>query len=261
MNSNCISVVVPMYNAENTILNTLTSIIRQSGVDYIKEIIVINDGSKDSSPEIVEKMAEDFPIIRLINKENEGVSRARNLGMEMATGEWIAFCDADDLWVPEKTELQANIIDSYNVDLIGGNYLDKDLKVLFKEIKELHKATTKELCIKMFPQTSTILMKRKIFEKIGGFDETMSHYEDGDYLLKIVGKYNYYYMPQKLVIYGGETACGGTGLSANTKKMNEGAYLSLKHTYERKEISYLFYLLMRVFYKLKSLRRNILLRK
>ena len=262
MNRASISVVIPMYNAEKTIETTLLSIVEQDAVEYIKEILVINDGSFDSSPKIVSDFSKKrSALVKLINKENGGVSSARNLGLAIAEGTWIAFCDSDDIWVKDKIRIQVEIIDKHQIDLLGGNYLDKPLRILSKEIKELHKASTKELCIKMFPQTSTIIMRKSIYGSIGGFDESMSYYEDGDYLLKIVAMYNYYYSPIRFVIYGGERECGGTGLSANTQKMNEGSKLALYHTFKRKDISIWFYLIMRVFYVIKSVRRSLVLRK
>ncbi len=261
MNRESISVVIPMYNAEKTIEATLSSITDQDAIEYIKEILVINDGSTDSSPRIVKEYAKRKPsLVTLIDKENGGVSSARNMGLKISKGEWIAFCDSDDIWVKDKIRTQVEIIDNNQIDLLGGNYLDKPLRVLTKEITDLHKASTKELCIKMFPQTSTIVMRKSIYDAIGGFDESMSFYEDGDYLLKIVAHYNYYYSPIRVVVYGGERKCGGTGLSANTKKMNEGSKLALYHTYKRKEISRWFYLTMRAFYVIKSVRRTLLLR-
>lgn len=262
MNKESISVVIPMYNAEKTIESTLSSIMTQNALEYIKEILVINDGSSDASPRIVTEFAKKkSTLVKLVDKENGGVSSARNLGLSIAKGEWIAFCDSDDIWVKDKIRNQVEIIDKHKVDLLGGNYLDKPLRILFKEISDLHKASTEELCIKMFPQTSTIIMRKSIYDAIGGFDESMSYYEDGDYLLKIVARYNYYYSPIRFVIYGGERKCGGTGLSANTKEMNKGSQLALYHTYKRKEISLWFYLLMRVFYVVKNVRRSFVLRE
>src|SRR5690554_8078017 len=102
-----ISVIIPMYNAEKTILNALNSIKNQTYKDDF-EILVVNDGSIDKSVDCVEKFKKENPEwkIELIHQTNQGVSSARNKGLKVAKGEYIAFLDADDEWLPEKTEKQ-----------------------------------------------------------------------------------------------------------------------------------------------------------
>ena len=95
-----LSVIIPVYNAEKYILSCLESLCRQDFKDGELEIICVNDGSEDSSADIVQKFADTHSFIRLINKENGGVSSARNVGIGEATGKFIAFCDADDVIRP-----------------------------------------------------------------------------------------------------------------------------------------------------------------
>jgi len=94
------SVVIPLYNQAGTVARTIQSILEQTVQDY--EIIVVNDGSVDSGPSIVE--AFDDPRIRLIHQENGGVSVARNRGIEESASDLIAFLDADDEWLPKYLE-------------------------------------------------------------------------------------------------------------------------------------------------------------
>ena len=91
-----ISVVIPLYNKEKQIANTLRSVFAQTYTDY--EIIVVNDGSTDNSVAVVESLND--PRIRLIHQKNAGVSAARNRGIEEARGEYIALLDGDDEWKP-----------------------------------------------------------------------------------------------------------------------------------------------------------------
>ena len=257
INNADISVIVPMYNAEATIEQVLESICRQTAVQYIREIIVVNDGSTDKSKQIVQEYSvkSSVPVI-LIDKKNGGVSSARNVGMENALGNWIAFCDSDDTWYQDKIEKQVYVINNNRIDLLGGNHTDKVLKILFKSITTLHKATIKELCIKMFPQTSTIIMRRSIYEAIGGFDEKQKYAEDGNYFMKIATQYEYYYSPEKMVCYdGGKRGFGQSGLSGNLKEMQRGSLKNIKEMYQEKYISLLFYIGMRIFYSLKYARR------
>lgn len=89
-----ISVVIPLFNKRNTILRCIESVLNQITVPH--EIIVVNDGSSDGSQEIVESLT--FHNLIVFNQENQGVSAARNKGIELASGDWIAFLDADDIW-------------------------------------------------------------------------------------------------------------------------------------------------------------------
>ncbi|MEH7440146.1 glycosyltransferase family A protein, partial [Neobacillus drentensis] len=93
-----ISVVIPMYNSKDTIERALDSIKNQTAFHEIGEIIVVNDGSKDNSLEIVKRYSESNKSmqIKIIDKENGGVSTARNAGLKMAQGEYIALLDSDD---------------------------------------------------------------------------------------------------------------------------------------------------------------------
>lgn len=94
-----ISVIIPVYNAESTLRRCVDSVLAQSFTDF--ECLLINDGSQDRSGEICDEYAAKDSRIRVFHKENGGVSSARNLGLDNATGEWIAFVDSDD-WVGEK---------------------------------------------------------------------------------------------------------------------------------------------------------------
>lgn len=89
-----ISVVIPLYNKANTVKRALDSVLKQSVLPL--EIIVVNDGSSDGSELVVQRL--DYSFIRLIHQKNSGVSAARNKGIEVAKGDWIAFLDADDYW-------------------------------------------------------------------------------------------------------------------------------------------------------------------
>ena len=93
-----ISVIVPCYNVGEYVENCLKSLLNQTFRDI--EIICVNDGSTDSTPQILNSYAEKYPAIRVINQKNGGLSNARNTGIKEARGEYIAFVDSDD-WVNE----------------------------------------------------------------------------------------------------------------------------------------------------------------
>lgn len=259
---NKISVIIPMYNSKDTIISTLDSIKNQTAVEHILEIIVINDGSTDDSLNLVKKYIKDnknIPII-IIDKPNGGVSSARNVGMKVAKGEWIALLDSDDDWLPKKIEIQIKTIQEHpEIDFLGGDIDDRGLKILWKRIKGLYKADVKDVCLKMFPQTSVAIFRRNIFEKIGGYDENQSYAEDGNYFLKICANYKYYHLPIQMVYYGGgKPGFGFSGLSANLKEMYEGNIKNIKELKKDSLISGKFYVFLRLFYWFKYVRRILI---
>lgn len=116
-----ISVIIPAYNCEDFIERAINSVVCQTYRNY--EIIVVNDGSKDKTGKIVGDMAAKNDKIKLINQDNHGVSCARNVGMSVATGEYIVFLDSDDKLEPVALELMGKNIIAYNADICVVNVL------------------------------------------------------------------------------------------------------------------------------------------
>ena len=115
-NNVAVSVVIPMYNAEKYIAETLKSVFKQTYKNF--EVVVVNDCSKDKSKEIVEKFQKEHDNLILINNErNLHVAEARNVGIANSNGEWIAFLDADDVWMETKLEKQMKALEENNSKL------------------------------------------------------------------------------------------------------------------------------------------------
>jgi glycosyltransferase involved in cell wall biosynthesis len=112
-----ISVIMPAYNVEKYIGATIESVLNQTYQNW--ELIIINDGSTDDTADVAKKMAEKEPRIKLYSQENGGVSRARNKGLTLAQGDYIAFLDADDLWKPEFLEKLINAKDGARLVYCG----------------------------------------------------------------------------------------------------------------------------------------------
>jgi glycosyltransferase involved in cell wall biosynthesis len=257
-----ISVVIPMYNSEKTIIRSLESIRNQTAFDLISEIIIVNDGSTDNSFKVAKEYAnthEEMPII-IINKVNGGASAARNVGMKTAKCNYIALLDSDDEWLPNKIKIQMKTMREHpEIDFLGGDSNGVNLKILFKKIDKLYKASVKDLCIKFFPVTPAAVFKKKIVEEMGYFDEEQHFAEDGNYFLKICANYNYYHVPIQMVnCGGGKPAFGYSGLSANLKGMYEGNIKNIKGLKRDSIISQEFYLFLRVFYWMKHIRRIVI---
>lgn len=259
-----ISVVIPLYNAENTIIECVSSVLDQTYNKNI-EIIIVDDGSTDNSNKILKEfiIKNNIKNILIIEKKNGGVSSARNIGFKKSTGDFIALLDADDIWLPKKLEKQVKILKSNSeIDFLGCNRNNEKTKIWKKEIKELTRITLNDLLIKMLPQTSTAIFKKEILNDVGFYDETQSHAEDGNYWFRIIceGK-SFYMMPESLVITGGgKPSFGHSGLSANLLAMHKGENKNFSELYRDKRIGLVKYILVRIYTKFKFIRRKIIVR-
>ncbi|MDF4756482.1 glycosyltransferase family A protein, partial [Vibrio parahaemolyticus] len=118
-----VSVIVPLYNAEKYIEETMESILNQTYKNI--EIVIVDDGSKDQSSSIVKNLKKKYPEqIKYILQENQGVSVARNTGIENASGEYISFLDSDDLWHPTKIEKQIESMHKNNMNACYCGYMN-----------------------------------------------------------------------------------------------------------------------------------------
>ena len=128
-----VSVVIPVYNAQEGIKQCLDSLLNQTFKDY--EIILLNDGSTDNTLEVIKSYASKNDCIRVIDKENEGVAKTRNKGIHLAKGEYIVFIDNDDFVDSDYLERFYNAIDQEQLDIVLGGYkrVNQDLKTLFKQ--------------------------------------------------------------------------------------------------------------------------------
>ena len=184
-----ISVVVPLYNKEGCIANTLESVLNQSFCDF--EVIVVDDGSTDGSSRIVSSISDSR--VKLITQKNGGPSSARNRGINEAKYEYVAFLDADDLWSPVFLEEMAGLIHRFPDALCWGfNYsVIKDRKTLALEQEGDSGYIDSEWRFSYFPFCSSSCCCRKSsLIELGGFDERMMYGEDLDmwFRLLLVGR-------------------------------------------------------------------------
>lgn len=122
-----VSIIMPAYNTKAFITEAILSVQAQTLTDW--ELIVIDDGSTDGTQEIVAAFAQkDKRILPVINEENMGTARTRNRGLECARGQYVAFCDSDDVWHPEKLEKQVACIRQTGADLVYTSYAIVDSK-------------------------------------------------------------------------------------------------------------------------------------
>lgn len=261
MPSDMISVIIPMFNAEHTIIKALDSVRNQNYDLKQFELIIINDGSTDRSGRLAENYSDTHPElnIKIINRENGGVSKARNAGLKAATGDYIAFLDSDDEWLPQKTARQMEFLqnEALNVDFISSLRNSEKIWFPYKvNVLNLAEITLKKLLIRVDGQTSTALFKRKVLENTGFFDEKQRYSEDANYWMKISKNNSMYILGEELVYTGGgKRSFGASGLSANLLEMEKGIQKNLREMYQLKRISYFEYVLFFIFSKLKYMVR------
>ena len=188
-----ISVIIPNYNSGKFLGEAIESVVNQTYKNI--EIIVINDGSTDNTEEIAKKWQKRDERVRYLkHKENKGPSAARNTGIKNSRGEYIAFLDADDVWLPKKIEIQINKINDLDADLVFSNwYIWEPIKNVRVKAFNSNPLGNKEdlLCLfikKNFGNPSTALLKKSSLEKIGLFDESLKSSEDYDLWLRFILK-------------------------------------------------------------------------
>lgn len=257
-----VSVIIPMYNARESIEKCINSILNQTIKNTI-ELIIINDGSTDDSAQIVESLIKNYSgniSIKQYSKENGGVSSARNLGLKKAKGELIAFLDSDDEWLPDKLETQIQILEKdKNIVLLGGNINDKPISRFYlKKFDYLTEIKLIDQIFKNFFQPSTVIIKRSILKDVGYFPEDQRHAEEGNFFFKIAAKYKCVLVNEKLLNYGiDRVGDKNTGLSGNLKEMQKGEIRNLKFAYQQKYISTTLFIIAYCYSYIKYVRRLI----
>ena len=178
-----VSLIIPVYNVENYIEKCLDSAINQTLKDM--EIIIVNDGSKDSSKEKIEKYLKKYPSIKYLEKENGGLSDARNYGMQYATGEYVAFLDSDDYVEKTMYEEMYNVAQKDNADMVECDFIweypDKrkeDVGIIYNSKKEMIEKARVVAWNK--------LIKRELIERIGIRFPVGLRYEDVEFFYKLV---------------------------------------------------------------------------
>ena len=151
------------------------------------------------------------------------------------------------------------IIKYPEIDFLGTNYNNKELRIGVKRINKLYKASVRDLCIKFFPVTPSMIFRKSIIEIIGGFNEKQKYAEDGEFCLRVCQYFNYYHMPVSLVKTGhGKRSFGESGLSGNLKEMYLGNVKNIKGLLRNGSIGRSFYIFLRFFYYAKYLRRILI---
>lgn len=161
-----VSVIIPIYNAEKYITSTINSILGQTYRDF--EIIVIDDCSTDSSKECVKRLCESHPnIIYRLQEKNAGVAVARNMGLDIASGRYVAFLDSDDEWKKEKLEKQIRYMHSQGAGFVFSaiEMVDEEGKLIRSKRKVKEKVSYQYLLKNtVIPTSSVVIDRNKVLD-------------------------------------------------------------------------------------------------
>ena len=226
-----VSVIIPTYDRAAYLVEAIQSVLDQTFQDF--ELIAVDDGSTDNTREVVERFNDKR--IRYLWQENHGVSAARNTGIKASSGEYIAFLDSDDIWLPENLELKVRLLDSRpdiglvcsdaylfhsNTGAILSKYWQAESSHHtfdpFKATREPIKQLFYRGCFIM-PQASMI--RRQVFDTVGYFDESLTTHEDWDFMVRIVQRYPIEIIDAPLL----KLRRHDNNLSANQEKLYQGA--------------------------------------
>lgn len=217
------SVVIPVYNRTFLLKNALESVFLQNYKKF--EVIVVDDGSDVDIFKIVRPYLPKIKYIRV--PENKGVSFARNVGIENAQHEFIAFLDSDDIWLPNKLQLQKEFIEKHNFLICHtdefwfkhGRFVNQGSK---------HRKYGGRIFLKILDfcriSPSSVVIHKDVFKKVGYFDESLPVCEDYDLWLRIAYRFEIGYLPVKTII---KVAHDGEQLSLSTPFMEYYRLLSL----------------------------------
>ncbi|MES2856206.1 MAG: glycosyltransferase family 2 protein, partial [Bdellovibrionota bacterium] len=175
----------PAYNAERFLASTVASVQAQTFSDW--EMLIVDDGSKDSTPDLAASLAKQDPRIRNFTQKNSGPAAARNLGLSNARGRFIAFLDSDDIWLPKKLETQVAFMTAQNSALSFTQFrrFTGDLENTGRLIPIPETVTYKKLLSHNVIATLTVMVDR---EKTGPFEMPTAGYDDFAAWLSILRK-------------------------------------------------------------------------
>ena len=223
-----ISVIIPVYNGEKTIKETIQSVLNQSFSDF--EIIVINDGSQDRTLEVVSGIKDSR--LKVFSYSNAGVSASRNKGIYHAVSEHISFIDADDLWTYDKLETQFKALQDNPKAAVAyswTNWIDESGKFLRpgSHISVNGRAYEKLLLRDFVESGSNPLIRKQALDEVGGFDQSVNPAEDWDMWLRLAAHYDFVVVPHPQILY----RVSSNSASCDVWKMEASSLLILERAF------------------------------
>ena len=229
-----VNVIIPTFNRAETILRALQSVLAQTYLDF--DLWIIDDGSTDNTAEVVKPFLGEQ--VHYLKQFNKGVSAARNLGVQKSRGEWLAFLDSDDEWLPEKLEKQVAYSEAHpDVPLIHGEeiWIRRGKRVNPKVKHQKYGGKIFEKCLPLcLISPSASFIKRSLLQEMGLWDENFIVCEDYDLWLKITAKYPVGFIDDPLIKkYGGHD----DQLSSKYKAMDFWRIKSMKNILDKGQLN------------------------
>lgn len=197
-----VSVVLPTWNREALLARALRSVFSQTAPPG--EVLVLDDGSTDGTERLVR---DEFPGAKYARQENRGVSAARNRGIALANGAWIAFLDSDDEWLPRKLERQLAALRSAPGHLVAHTdevWIRRGVRVNPRRRHAKHGGWIFRRCLPLCAiSPSSALIHRSVFDTTGLFDEGLPACEDYDLWLRIAARFSVLYVDERLIVKHG----------------------------------------------------------
>jgi glycosyltransferase involved in cell wall biosynthesis len=209
-----VSVVIPCYNYGHLIPEAINSVLAQTFTDY--EIIVVDGGSTDNTRAVVEQYGA---LVSYIYAPSPSVNNSRNIGIRAARGQYIAFLDADDAWLPEKLALQVPVIEANpHVGLVycAIYFFESGTGTIishFNPSRFVRGKVIRKLYMDQFVGGATPLIRREVFDKVGFFAEERATSDDWEMWLRISAEYEFDFVPQHLALYRIHTSILSSALS------------------------------------------------
>jgi len=197
-----VTAIIPCYNAEKFIRDSIQSVLDQSFQDF--ELLVLNDGSKDSSEKLIRAFAD--PRVQLLSKPNSGVADTRNQGISRARGEYVAFLDADDLYLSENLAQKVRFLDENpEHGLVHSEvyFLEQDGSLRPRGLRNCQGSVLKPLLEfrTMVNSPSSAVIRRELLERVGGFDIRLSTSADRDLWIRLAAVTKFGFLGDPLVKY------------------------------------------------------------
>ncbi|CAD5933479.1 putative glycosyltransferase RC0461 [Planktothrix tepida] len=262
-----ISVVIPVYNGEKTIQQTINSVLNQTFKDW--ELIIVDDGSQDSTVKIIREIEDSR--IRILSYDNGGLAISRNRGIDQAQGEYITFLDADDLWTPEKLEAQFQALQENPEAAVAyswTDYIDESSQFLHSGRQiTINGNIYQHLLVNNFLENgSNPLIRKQALNQVGGFDSSINSVADWDMWLRLAALYQFVAVPLPQILYRVSTRSMSSQIKNQEReclkvieKAFEQAPESL-HPLKRKTLAELYkYLMWKIFQQQPNPKQGLIL--
>ncbi|MEH2259378.1 glycosyltransferase [Nostoc sp.] len=228
-----ISVIIPAYNSEKTITHTIKSVLNQTLSDL--ELIVINDGSEDSTLDIVTQIKD--PRIKILSYANAGGNVSRNRGLQLAVGEFVSFLDADDLWTPDKLQSQLKALQENATATVAyswTDYIDENGEIVLSGTHSTANGDVYEklLVTNFLENGSNPLIRREALIKLGGFDESLSAAQDWDMWLRLACQFDFVCVPSVKILY----RISANSVSSNLVRQEKACLQVLERAYKERPL-------------------------